>query len=217
MHFNQERRKMHDSALLLFWLYSLSKYLANSIIHNSAASTFMYIKFPSRIQYSLRKSPLIIPKYTMPSGHSVYISTSILGCINADSTSHNSAIYPSSSQYRVNLIRILVELSNVTEKNDSVESTPGTYMYPLTIFLGFRLIKPSASSLLLNTHLTGTGFLTLTFMTLIFFGIQAVLDRKLLTSDIADIFHKFTFGLVINCLRVSGSPASVKIDLLNAH
>ena len=47
------------------------------------------------------------------------------------------------------------------------------------------------------------------FTALIFVRIQAFLDRKLFTSDIADIFHKFPFGLVIASVRVSGSPESV--------
>ena len=108
-------------------------------------------------------------------------------------------------------------MSDVTGENDSVKSTPGTCMYPLTKFIDFRRIKPSASYLLLNTHLTDTGFIPLDFTTLLLFGIQAFLDKQLFTSDIADIFHKFPFGLVIASLRVSDSPASVEIDVLHAH
>ena len=95
--FSSFRKKMHESALILFRFHSLTKYFANGISHNSAASTFPYIDFHSKIQYYLRNSSLIIPKSTMPSGHSIYISTSILGWINAASTSHNSVIHPSSS------------------------------------------------------------------------------------------------------------------------
>ena len=90
-------------------------------------------------------------------------------------------------------------------------------MYPLTTFLQFRQIKPSESSFLLNTHLTGTGFVPLDFTTLIFFGIQAFLDRKWLAFDIADIYNKLPFGLVIVYLRVSGCPYSVEIDVLHEH
>ena len=190
-------------------MYSLTKYLANSLSHNSAASRFPYINFPNKIQYYLRNSSLIIPKYTMPSGHLIYILTSILGWINAASASHNSAIYPLSSYYRVDPIIILVELSDVTGENDSVKFTPGTCMYPLTTFIDCRRIKLSASSLLLNTHLTGTVFILLDFTTLLFVGIQAFLDRNLFTSDIADIFHRCPFGFVITSLRVSGSSAPV--------
>ena len=89
--------KMYSSALLLFRLHALTKSLANSLSHNIPASTFPYINFLSRIQYSLRNSSLIIPKYTMPSGHSIYTSTSVLGWICFASTSHNSAIHPLSS------------------------------------------------------------------------------------------------------------------------
>ena len=61
-------------------------------------------------------------------------------------------------------------MSNATGENDSVKYTPWTCVYPLTKFLDFRRIKPSASSLLLNTHLTGTGFLPLAFMAFLFFS-----------------------------------------------
>ena len=90
--FSYFRNKIHDSALLILRLHSLTKYLAKSISHNITESTFPYINFPSRIQYSLRNSLLIIPKSNMLSGHSIYILTSILGCRNSAYASHNSAI-----------------------------------------------------------------------------------------------------------------------------
>ena len=108
-------------------------------------------------------------------------------------------------------------MSDATRENDSVNSIPWTCKYTLTTFLDFRQNNPSASSLLLNTHFTGTGFLHLDFTTLLFVGIQAFLDRKIITSDIADIFHRFSFGLVIASLRVSDSTASVEKDVLIAH
>ena len=61
---------------------------------------------------------------------------------------------------------ILVEVSDATGENDSVKSTPRTWMYPFIKFLDFRRIKPSASSLLFNTHLTSTVCLPLDFTTL---------------------------------------------------
>ena len=79
-------------------------------------------------------------------------------------------------------------------------------MYPLTPFFYLRQINLSGSSLLLNTHLTGTGFLPFDFMTLLFVGIDTFIHRKLLTSEIANISHKLPFGLVIASLRVSGYP-----------
>ena len=112
---------------------------------------------------------------------------------------------------------ILVEVSDATGDNDYVKSNPGAFMYPLTTCIDFRRIKPSASSLLLNTHLPGTAFLPLVFTTLHFVQIQAFLDRKPFTSDNADIFHKCTFGFVIVSLRVSGSPAPVEIDVMHVH
>ena len=95
--FSYFRKKMPESALLQFRLHSLTKYLSNSISHNSSASTLPYINFPSRIKYYLINSMLMITKSTMPSVHSIYISTSILVCRNATSTSQNSLIHPPSS------------------------------------------------------------------------------------------------------------------------
>ena len=98
-----------------------------------------------------------------------------------------------------------------------MKSTTWTCMYPLTTFLDFRRIHLSVSPLLLNTHLTVTGFLPFSFTMLLFVGIHAFLDRKYFTSEITDIFHKCSFGLVIAPLGVSGYPASVEIDVLHAH
>ena len=101
----------------------------------------------------------------------------------------------------------MVEVSDATGYNNSVKSNTGTCMYLLTTFIDFRLINLSASSLLLSSHLIGTRFIPLDFMILLFIGIQAFLERILFTYDIAYIFHKCPFGLVIAYLRVSGSPA----------
>ena len=156
-----------------------------------------------------------VPKSTMPSGHLMYILTSILGCINVASTSYISTINPSSSYYRVGPIRILLEFSDVNGYNDSMNSTLSNCMHPLTTFLDFRRINPSAFSLLLNTHLAGTRFLHLSFTTPLLVGVQVFLDRKLFTSDIADIYHKCPFGLVVAFyLRVPFSPYSVEIDVI---
>ena len=153
----------------------------------------------------------------MTSGYLMYISTYILGCSNTTFTSHISSIHTSYSWYKLSPIKILVVVSDATVENDSLESTTGNCMYPLTTFLDFRQTNPSASFLLLNTQLTGTEFLTLAFTTILFIVIHAYLDRILFTSEIVDIFHKCPFGLVIASLRVSGSPASIEIDVLHAH
>ena len=133
-------------------------------------------------------------------------STFILGCRNAASVSHSAATHPSSLWYKASPIRILVGVSDATGDNDSVKSTPGTCMYRLATFLDFRRINPSGSSLLLQIHLTGTGYLPFDFTTILFVGVYAFIDRKLFTSEISDIFYKYPFGLVIASLRVSGSP-----------
>ena len=65
------------------------------------------------------------------------------------------------------------------------------------------------SPLILNTHLKGTGFLPFYFTVLLLVGIHAFIDSKLFTSEIADIFYKFPFGLIIASLSVSGSSAFV--------
>ena len=108
-------------------------------------------------------------------------------------------------------------MSDATGENDSVKSIPGTCVYPLTTFLNFRLINTSDYFLLLNTHLTGTGFMSLSFTKLLFVGIQAFLYREFFTSDIAGIFNKYPFGLVVFSLRVSGYPVSVEIYVLHAY
>ena len=187
----------------------LTKYLANSLIYNSAVSTSPYIEFPSKIQYYYRNFFVMITKSTMTSGHLMYIPTFILGYSNAASMSHISKIHPYSSYYQVSTIRIIFEVYDAIGDNDSVKSIPGTCMYPLTKFLDFWKNNPSWSSLILNTHLKGTGFLILVFTTLLFVIIPAFLDRKLLSSEIADIYQKCPFGLGFYSLRVSGSPESV--------
>ena len=95
--FSSFLNKVQDSALIFFRLHSLTKYLAKSLIHNSAASTFPYIDFPIQMQYSSRKVLVMITKSKMPSGHSMYILTYILGHRNGDFASHCFAIHPSSS------------------------------------------------------------------------------------------------------------------------
>ena len=90
-----------------------------------------------------------------------------------------------------------------------VQSTPGTCIYPFTNFLDLNHIYPSGSSLLLNAHFTGTGFLTLYFTVNILVRIQAFFYRKLLISDNSDIFHKCPVGLDIAYWKVSGSPESI--------
>ena len=69
----------------------------------------------------------------------------------------------------------------------------------------------------MNTHFRGTGFIPLDFTLLILIGIDFFFDRKLLTPEMTDIFYKYSFGLDIAALRVSGSPASVEIELFHAH
>ena len=56
----------------------------------------------------------------MPSGHSINISTGISVCRNASSMSHISFTQISSSWYKGISIRILVDISVATVKNDSV-------------------------------------------------------------------------------------------------
>ena len=91
------------------------------------------------------------------------ISSVVSGGSNVASTSHISATHTYSFLYKVIPIIIIVDVDVFTVENNSVWSTPGTCMYPLTTFFGLKRIKPSVSSLLLNNHLTGTCFLTFTF------------------------------------------------------
>ena len=151
----------------------------------------------------------MIPSSAMPSGYSINISTGVLGYSNYVSTSHSWETHPYSLWYKVSPIRILVDIFVATVENDSVNSTPGTCMYSLNKLLDFGRINPSVSSSLLNTHLTGTVFLPFAFHMIFLIGIHAFLDRKFFTSEIADIFHKCPFDVVIASLRVSGSPASI--------
>ena len=153
----------------------------------------------------------------MTSGHYINISTVILGFINTASTSHSSVTHPYSSWYKVSTNTILVGVSDVTGDNEFLKSTPGTCIYPLIKFLYFRRINPQGSSLLLNIYLTGTGFIPFSPMIILLVGIHAFPDRKLFTSEFADICHKFPFGLVIASLRVSGSLYSIEIDALHDH
>ena len=88
------------------------------------------------------------------------------------------------------------------EKMTMCRMISGTCMYPLTKFLDFKQIDQSGFSLLLNTHFTGNCFLPLAFILLLLIGIQAFLDRKLMISDTADIFHRCTIGMDIASLRV---------------
>ena len=131
----------------------LTKYLANSLIYNSAVSTSPSIEFPSKIQYYYRNFFVMITKSTMTSGHLMYIPTFILGYSNAASMSHISKIHPYSSYYQVSTIRIIFEVYDAIGDNESVKSVPGTCIYPLTKFLDFWKNNPSWSSLILNTHL----------------------------------------------------------------
>ena len=108
-------------------------------------------------------------------------------------------------------------MSETAGENDSMNSTPGTFTYHLTTLLDFIQIKTSTYYLLLNTHLIATGFMPLDFTMLLFFGIQTFLERKNFTSDIADILHKCSFGLVIASLGVSGYSESVEIDVMQAQ
>ena len=153
----------------------------------------------------------------MPTGNSMNTSTSILRCRNEASKLHTSATHHYSLWYKVSPTIILVDVSDATGKNESIKSTPGTCIYLLTTFIEFIRINPAGSSLLLNNHLTGTGFITFAFTTVLFVGIRAFIYRKRLTSEISDIFHKHQFGLVIASLRVSGSPEFLKIDVLHYH
>ena len=141
--------------LASFQFAFLIKYLDISINHKRTASKFPYTNFPSKIQYSSRNAFAVITRSTMPSGHSMNISTGISGCRNAASTSHISDTYPSSLWYKFSPIRILVYVYVSTGENGSVQSTPGNCMYNLTTFINFKQINPSGSSLLSNTQLTG--------------------------------------------------------------
>ena len=98
-----------------------------------------------------------------------------------------------------------------------MQLTPGYFIYTVTKFLEFKRIDPSCSSLQLNTHFIGTGFLHLAFTWLILIAIQAILDRKLLISDTDEIFHKLPISVYIYSSRVPSSPISVEIDVLRDH
>ena len=89
----------------------------NSLNHKIAASTFPFIDFSNRMKYYSRNYFVIMPNSTMPSGHSMSISTGISGCINSFSTSHNLEIHPSSLRNKVILIRVLAYVSVATGEN----------------------------------------------------------------------------------------------------
>ena len=90
-------------------------------------------------------------------------------------------------------------------------------MYPWTKFLYFKQINPLGSSLLLNTHEKKNGFLPFEFTMILLIIIHLFLDRNFFTSEIADIFHIYPFGLVISSFDLSGPPVSVEIDVSHAH
>ena len=101
-------------------LHYLIKYLENSLNHKRAEYMFPYTEFTNRTKYSSRNYFVIITSSTMPSGHSMNTSTGISGCINAASVSHSLCSHPSSSWNKVSTIRISVDVSVVTRKNDSM-------------------------------------------------------------------------------------------------
>ena len=83
-------------------------------------------------------------------------------------------------------------------------------MYPLTTFIYLKHIKPPVSSLLLNTHLTFTVFLSFAFTMLLLVVIHAFLDRKLFTSEITYSFQIsiwtcrcFLEYLSLSCVRIN--------------
>ena len=106
--------------LPFFWLHSLIKYLDGSLNHKRNASTFLYIYFPIKIQYSPINSFVMIPRSTILSGHSVNISTIILGWRNSYSTSYSWETHIYSLWYKVSPIRIRVDATVATGENDSV-------------------------------------------------------------------------------------------------
>ena len=152
----------------------------------------------------------MIHESTIPTGNSMNTSTSILRCRNEASKLHTSETHHYYLWCKVSPTIILVDVSDATGENESIKSTPGTCIYLLTTFIEFIRINLSGSSLLLNNHLTGTGFIPFSFTTVLFVWIHAFIYRKILTSEISDIFHKHQFVLVIVSLRVSGSPEFLK-------
>ena len=61
------------------------------------------------------------------------------------------------------------------------------------------------------------GFIPFYFTLILLNWIHAFLDRKLFTSEIANIFDKCPFSIVISSLMVSGYPESVYVDVLYVH
>ena len=84
---------MQKPALILVMLNSRIKYQASSVNHKIAAYMFLYIEFPNMMQYHYINVFVMMPRSTMPSGHSINISTDISGCRNATSASHSSRTY----------------------------------------------------------------------------------------------------------------------------
>ena len=149
----------------------------------------------------------MIPRSTMLSDYSMNISTGRSGCRNAASMLHSSATLPSYLLYKGSPIRILVDVSIVTGENDSIQPTPGTRMCLLTTFIDFNQIKPSGSSLILSSHLKGTGFLLVAFTMILLIKIRTFLDRFFF-PEIYDIFHECPSIFVIYSFSISGSPVS---------
>ena len=89
----------------------------NSLNHKIAASTLPYIDFPNSMKYYPRNSFVMMTNSTMPSVHSMSISTGISGCINSFFTSHNLEIHISSLRNKVILIRVLAYVSVATGEN----------------------------------------------------------------------------------------------------
>ena len=105
-----------ESALIIFMWHKLIKYLSSSLNYKRYVSTLPYIYFPSRMKYSSRNSFVMVPRSTMTSDHLMKISVGIFGCRNSASTSHIWETHPSSFWYKVSPIRIIVDVSVVTDE-----------------------------------------------------------------------------------------------------
>ena len=158
---------MKELALLFFKLHSLINYSARSIKHKRVGPKLPYFEFATKIQYYFVTYLVMIPISKMTSGHLMNISTSILRCWYTAFMSNRSGTHPYSLWYKLSPIRILVDVSDKTGDNDSVNSTPRNLMHPLTTFINFIPINQSGSFLLLHKHLKGTGFLI--FLSRIFY------------------------------------------------
>ena len=111
---------MQDSAWILVMSHSLMKYLARSINHKRAASTFLYNEFPNSMKYSLGDYSVMVPRYTIPSGHPMNISNDIYGCINANPVPHIVASHIFFWWNKVIPIRVHVYVPVATSKNESL-------------------------------------------------------------------------------------------------